>query len=117
MTPYDPSLHSEARVVGPGFHAEVHNLVRTVPPGWVTTYGDVAEALGSRSVARHVGYALAALPEGCEVPWWRVVAAGGRLSQAPSAAAKQARKLRREGLTITELRVRDFEEHRHVWES
>lgn len=87
-----------------------------VPAGSVTTYGDVASALGSRSVARHVGYALAALPQDSDVPWWRVIAAGGRLSQAPEAAAKQARRLRREGLTITKLRVADFAQHRHAFD-
>lgn len=116
MTPYDPSLHSEERIVGPGFHAQVYALVSAVPVGRVTTYGDVAGALGSRRVARHVGYALAALPKGSQVPWWRVVAAGGRLSQGSSAAARQARLLRSEGLTVTKLRVRDFEKHRHGWE-
>lgn len=115
VTPFEPPLHSRERIVGPGFHAQVHELVSSVPVGRVTTYGDVAEALGSRSVARHVGYALAALPEGSEVPWWRVVAAGGRLSLA-SGAAKQARRLRREGLTVTKLQLREFEAHRHVWE-
>lgn len=116
VTPYDPSLHFEERVLGPGFHGQVYDLVRTVPPGHVTTYGDVAEALGSKKVARHVGYALAALPKGSEVPWWRVVAAGGRLSQAPEASTQQARLLRREGLTVTKQRVGNFEEHRHVFE-
>ena len=45
------SHHGEGRVVGPGFHKQVHELVSTVPTGWVTTYGDIAERLGSRSVA------------------------------------------------------------------
>ena len=116
MAPFDPSLHSEDRVVGPGFHGEVHALVREVPEGSVTTYGDLAEVLGSRSVARHVGFALAALPKGTDVPWWRVVAAGGRLSQAPLAAKKQARLLRAEGQVISGQRVRSFEERRHQWD-
>ena len=52
-----PEPGSPQRIVGPGFHARVHALVATVPPGFVTTYGDVATALGSRNVARHVGIA------------------------------------------------------------
>ena len=108
------SHHGEGRVVGPGFHKQVHDLVRTVPMGWVTTYGDIAERLGSRSVARHVGFALAALPENHDVPWWRVVASTGRLSQAPEAAAQQAQYLSDEGLTIKNLRVCDFKKRRYV---
>ena len=67
------------RVVQPGFHRRVYDLVRTVPEGFVTTYGDVATALGSPRVARHVGWALAALYED-DVPWHRVINARGRIS-------------------------------------
>ena len=48
------------RVVTPGFHERVFEVVRLVPDGFVTTYGDVATHLGSPRVARHVGWALAA---------------------------------------------------------
>lgn len=93
----------------------MHKLASTVPEGSVTTYGDIGAALGSKRVARQVGYALAALPEGQEVPWWRVVAAGGRLSQSPAAAARQARLLELEGVEVHNLRVRDFTERRHCF--
>jgi methylated-DNA-protein-cysteine methyltransferase-like protein len=68
------------RIVRPGFHARVYALVRQVPAGRVTTYGDVAAALGSSRVARHVGFALAALREP-DVPWHRVVDARGAVSR------------------------------------
>lgn len=67
------------KVVGPGFHQAVFELVRQVPAGRVTTYGDVAGFLGSRRVARHVGFALAALTDPT-VPWHRVINAQGRIS-------------------------------------
>lgn len=67
------------KIVGPGFHASVFAIVRQVPAGRVTTYGDVAGFLGSRRVARHVGYALAALTDP-SVPWHRVINAHGRIS-------------------------------------
>lgn len=69
----------EPRVVTAGFHARVYALVREVPEGRVTTYGDVAAGLGSPRVARHVGWALAALSDG-DVPWHRVINASGRIS-------------------------------------
>ncbi len=69
----------EERVVRPGFHARVYAVVRQVPDGRVTTYGDVATVLGSPRVARHVGWALAALSDD-SVPWHRVINAQGRLS-------------------------------------
>jgi len=113
VTPYDPQRHGPKRIVGPGFHEQVHKLVKTVPEGSVTTYGDIGEALGSKSVARHVGYAMAALPEEHDVPWWRVVAAGGRLSQLPGAAEQQAAHLAAEGIEVKNLRVQQFVLRRH----
>lgn len=107
--PYDPLRHGPRRLVGPGFHASVHALVRTVPAGFVTTYGDVAQALGSKNVARHVGFAMAALPAGSDVPWWRVVAAGGRLATASAATQRrQARLLAAEGLMVRAGRIAGF---------
>ena len=81
------------KVVGPGFHQAVFELVRQVPPGWVTTYGDVAGFLGSRRVARHVGFALAALTDPT-VPWHRVINAQGRISfKGDTARAQEQRAL------------------------
>jgi methylated-DNA-protein-cysteine methyltransferase related protein len=79
--PYDPERHGPQRIVGPGFRERVYGVVVLVPAGRVSTYGDVGSALGSPSVARQVGYALAALPAGRdEVPWHRVVNARGCIS-------------------------------------
>ncbi|MGC6488679.1 MAG: MGMT family protein [Planctomycetota bacterium] len=115
MAPYDPSRHGPRRIVGSGFHEQVFAQVRQVPAGAVTTYGDVGAALGSENVARHVGYAMAAVPEGSDVPWWRVVAAGGRLSQLPEAAARQAALLADEGVEVERGRVQQFAQRRHVF--
>ena len=59
--PYDPLRHGPKRIVGPGFHEQVYAIVKQVPKGFVTTYGDVGRQLGSSRVARHVGFALAGL--------------------------------------------------------
>ncbi len=113
--PYDPQRHGPRRIVGPGFHSAVHTLVATVPKGQVATYGDLAQALGSARVARQVGFALANAPDDGSVPWWRIVAAGGRLARAGTAAARrQAALLRREGVTVRGDTVVDFAERRWV---
>jgi methylated-DNA-protein-cysteine methyltransferase-like protein len=109
---YDPERHGPHRVVGPGFHERVFAAVAAVPSGRVTTYGDVAAALGLRRAARQVGWALAALPPGRDdVPWHRVVNARGALSRrgggTPDPA--QAARLRAEGLAVDDRgRVVDF---------
>lgn len=88
-------------------------MVRTIPTGRVTTYGDVARALGWASAARHVGFALAALPaQRSDVPWHRVVAARGRITVGGVAAREQATKLRREGTAVSGDRVVEFERRR-----
>ena len=70
--PYQPERHGPLRVVGPGFYERVYELVKRVPRGRVTTYGDLAKALGLRSASRaffssytqddHVGFRLARTP-------------------------------------------------------
>jgi alkylated DNA nucleotide flippase Atl1 len=57
------------------FAEAVLDVVADIPPGRVMTYGDVAAVLGSRG-ARVVGQVMARY--GSDVPWWRVIRAGGR---------------------------------------
>jgi methylated-DNA-protein-cysteine methyltransferase-like protein len=45
------------------------------------TYGQVAALAGRPGAARQVGYALAALADGSDVPWHRVVNARGQVSR------------------------------------
>ena len=54
----------------------VLSLVETVPSGRVTTYGALADAVGSRG-PRSVGRVMSAY--GGSVPWWRVVRSDGSL--------------------------------------
>ncbi len=57
------------------FTTAVLAVAESIPPGRVMTYGDVAQAVGSRA-ARAVGQIMARY--GDEVPWWRVVPASGQ---------------------------------------
>lgn len=59
---------------GDDFVSQVLSIVDSIPPGRVMTYGDVAAVLGSRA-ARAVGQTMARY--GADVPWWRVIRAGG----------------------------------------
>ncbi|GAA4377620.1 hypothetical protein GCM10023152_23610 [Agromyces bauzanensis] len=60
-------------------------MVADIPAGRVATYGDVAALLGSRG-ARAVGQVMARY--GSDVPWWRVVRAGGRPPSGHAASAR-----------------------------
>jgi methylated-DNA-protein-cysteine methyltransferase-like protein len=59
------------------FEHQVLEVLRRLTPGEVATYGEVAEWAGFPGRARAVGRILAMTDE--EIPWWRVVGAGGRL--------------------------------------
>ena len=62
------------------FAKRVYRQVRQVPPGRIVSYGGVAALLGVPRAARGVGQALNTLPEGSDVPWWRVVNRNGEIS-------------------------------------
>ena len=64
---------------GDSVYDEIYAWVRRVPEGKVATYGQVAGLVG-RCSARQVGYAMAALQDGAEVPWHRVINSRGRIS-------------------------------------
>ena len=85
-------------------------MVRRVPVGRVTTYGDVARLAGRPRAARAVGNILrdASQPG---LPYHRVIAAGGRLGGYSSPGLKRA-LLAAEGLTVSPRRVRHFAEVR-----
>jgi alkylated DNA nucleotide flippase Atl1 len=84
------------------FEAAVLAVLDALPAGEVITYGEVAAEAGRAGAARAVGRIMATSDAG--VPWWRVVAADGRL--APGKEAEQRRRLRAEGVDVGERRVR-----------
>jgi len=63
----------------PSVYLRIQGIVRQIPAGRVSTYGQVAQLAGG-CTARMVGYAMASLPEGTDVPWQRVINARGRIS-------------------------------------
>lgn len=66
--------------VGDAFQLRVWALLDEIPHGTTTTYGDLAERLGDRSLARDVGQAVGRNPLSVIVPCHRVVGKGGRLT-------------------------------------
>jgi methylated-DNA-protein-cysteine methyltransferase-like protein len=95
------------------FSARVRRLVRRVPYGRVTSYGAIAARLGHPRAARAVGAALRALPDGSDVPWWRVVNATGGVSRRSEthAAAIQRALLEAEGIRFDRNGRVDWRSH------
>ena len=80
----------------------IWHTVSSIPRGKVSTYGAIAEAAGLPGRARQVGYALRNAPEELEIPWHRVLGAGGWIVfPAGSREFKeQARRLKAEGVQV-----------------
>lgn len=57
----------------------IYTVIRQIPSGKVATYGQIANIIGECS-PRMVGYALAALKSGSDVPWQRVINSQGKIS-------------------------------------
>ena len=63
-----------------GPYEKIYAVIQAVPRGKVVTYGQVAALAGLPKRARLVGTALREAPEGLDLPWQRVINAGGRVS-------------------------------------
>lgn len=85
----------------------VRDLVASIPPGRVATYGDIASAAGLSS-ARTVGWIMRT--DSADLPWHRVLGASGR--PAAHLARRQLAKLELEGVPIRDGRV-DLSVARH----
>lgn len=78
------------------------NVVSSLGPGDLVTYGEVAAEAGYPGAARAVGTFLRTTE--LDLPWWRVLGAGGSL-QAPDKTL-QAELLTAEGVAVTGGKVR-----------
>ena len=99
------------------FTDRVYAVVRSVPQGRVTSYGEVAALVGSPRAARGVGAALnALLPEDDDVPWWRVVNRYGALSIPSELGLRTLQRtlLEAEGVAFLDSGRVDLD--RHGWE-
>jgi methylated-DNA-protein-cysteine methyltransferase-like protein len=99
MTPQDPDINHR-----------IWQVVALIPPGKVSTYGDVAKYAGLPGGARRVGFALKNLPEDTRIPWHRVVNAQGRISLpgGSNAQSRQVKRLEAEGIEFHHGRISDF---------
>ncbi|HEY7999107.1 MAG TPA: methylated-DNA--[protein]-cysteine S-methyltransferase [Pseudolabrys sp.] len=83
----------------PEFNARVYAVARTIPPGQTMTYGEIAERLGDKLLAREVGQALGQNPCPIVMPCHRVLAASGKTGgfSAPGGVMTKLRLLTIEG--------------------
>lgn len=98
----------------PSFFQSVYDVVRLVPHGRVTSYGAIAEYIGSKGSARMVGWAMNASNIQAEnVPAHRVVNRIGMLTGKRhfGAPGTMEQLLKSEGVDVNDDQVVNFEKH------
>lgn len=92
----------------------IYDLVRKIPRGKVTSYGAIAEKIGTRMTARMVGWAMNASHQATpKVPAHRVVNRHGLLTGKHHFGSPTLMQelLEAEGLQIQDDQIIDFEHH------
>jgi methylated-DNA-protein-cysteine methyltransferase-like protein len=93
------------------FFENVYAVVRLIPSGRVTSYGAIAEYLGSRGSARMVGWAMnASHTRVTDIPAHRVVNRNGLLTGKNHFGSPviMQQLLENEGITIHNNQITDF---------
>lgn len=102
------------------YHARVWEIVRQIPEGAVSTYGQIASMIPApagvppeqyaRLSPRWVGSAMRHLPPGSDVPWHRVINSQGKISlpRGSASADVQRGRLEMEGVEFDEAGRVDF---------
>lgn len=91
---------------------DVYDLLQKIPEGKVTTYGDLARALGNPSASRIIGRIVGQNPNPIRVPCHRVVMSDGKLGGYRYGTNKKKELLEKEGLSFTNEVVSDFKKIR-----
>ena len=98
-------------IIQSGFRDEVYRLMSLLPPGKVTTYGDLASMAGQPRAARIVGGIAHHGPE--QLPWHRLVNKEGGLAIGfPGGQEVQRQLLEGDGISCTNYAIDNFGECR-----
>ncbi|MBF0278757.1 MAG: MGMT family protein [SAR324 cluster bacterium] len=95
-------------------YQKVYEIVRQIPHGKVASYGQIAGMLEG-CTARMVGYAMAATPEGSDIPWQRVINSQGKISPRSSGdgGILQYELLKVEGIRFDQRKQIDW--NKYAW--
>ncbi len=92
---------------------KVYEFLKTIPKGKVVTYGQIAQYLGNKHLARVVGNILHNNPNEFEYPCYKVVDSKGNLSVhfAFGGIERQKEKLEQEKIVVNNYKV-DLDKYR-----
>lgn len=94
------------------FRQKVFHIIAAIPYGQVTTYGEIAQLIGSPRAARQVGGVLKRLPEGSALPWHRVINRHGEISLTGDDYLRQKKALAAEGVHVDVAGRIDLQQYR-----
>ncbi len=93
---------------------DVYSILTKIPPGKVSTYGDIARALGHPRASRAIGRIVANNPNLISVPCHRVVKSNGEIGGFRYGEQMKKEILEREGIQIRNKVVENFQECRFI---
>jgi len=88
--------------------SDVYDLLLKIPAGNVSTYGDLAKALGNPLASRQVGRILGRNPNPIKVPCHRVVMSNGKIGGYAHGSDRKKQLLENEGVAFSDEKVSDF---------
>ena len=91
---------------------DVYELLLKIPAGKLSTYGDLAKALGKPSASRVIGRILGKNPNPIVVPCHRVVMSDGKLGGYAYGSTRKRELLEKEGISFTDKTISDFKKVR-----
>jgi len=94
------------------FSERVLKFTSKIPRGKVTTYSEIARALGKPNASRAVGNALARNEKPDIIPCYRVVCSDGSVGGYSSGAEEKICRLRKDGIEIKKGKI-DLKKYFH----
>ena len=92
--------------------SHVYGIVAQIPEGKVTTYGDIAKALGHPNASRVVGRILNKNPNPILTPCHRVIKSNGNIGGYAFGKARKKELLKKEGLSFAGDSTTELGKHR-----
>ena len=93
----------EAKPSSSSMFDQMRDVVRRVPRGRVTTYGDIARAAGFPTCSRQAAWCLKKFDPA--LPWHRVIGKGGKILLRGAGGVEQIQRLEAEGVVVAGTRV------------
>ena len=92
---------------------KIYKKLLEVPRGKITTYGDLAKAVGMKNGQRTVGRIMNKNPYPAIIPCHRVIKSDGKVGGYAYGENIKSNMLAKEGIKIKKGKVLDLENNRH----